>query len=136
MQNITTAEELRAAIVALEIERNEEGRLLRSDLMRAYESIKPINLIKSVFREVAQSPDIKNNLVNSGLSMVAGTVVKSLIVGDSHNPVRKLVGTAIMFGVTNIISKHPKIVNSISLIGQTVINLVKVRMKTNSPEDS
>ena len=122
IQNIKSSDELRAAIVFLENEREVEGKLIRYEFLEAYESIKPINLIKSVVRDVTHSDEIKGNIMNSGIGLVMGTVVRTIIVAGSKHPLRKLVGSALMFGVTKLISKNPELVQTAS---QMVLNLVK-----------
>lgn len=55
MEKISTSTELRAAILYLESKQFAEGIELREQFKLAYESLKPINLIKSVFVE---APDL------------------------------------------------------------------------------
>jgi len=132
MRQINTLEDLSAAIIKLESKKTAERELLRKDFQLAYESIKPINLIKSTFKEVTQSQNIKDNLLNSGIGLVAGTVVKAVFVGVSHNPIRKLFGTALMFGITNVITKNPKMVKTVSM---AIMNLVSVKSDTEESND-
>jgi hypothetical protein len=46
MEKITSVEELKKAILLLEIKQANEGALLKEQLLVTYESLKPINLIK------------------------------------------------------------------------------------------
>lgn len=131
MQKIKSAEELRAAIVLLENERDLEGKLLRNEFLAAYESIKPINLIKSAVKDITQSDEIKGNILNSGIGLVMGTVVRTIVVAGSKHPLRKLVGSAVMVGVTKLISKNPELVQTAS---QMVINLVKGKRNNEKTE--
>ena len=90
------------------------GKTVVEKGISAGESMKPINLIKSTFKDVAQSEDIKDNLINTGVGLAAGYVSKALFEGVTHSPLRKLLGTALMFGVTNIITRNPETVKAVS----------------------
>ncbi len=114
MTKINSEADVRAAILVLEVKQEEERLLMKTEFHQAYESMKPINLIKSTFKEVAQSQDIKDNLVNTGVGLVAGYVSKALFEGVSQSPLRKLLGTALMFGITNVITKNPEVVKSVT----------------------
>jgi hypothetical protein len=114
MEKINSEADICAAILVLEAKQEEERLLLKKEFQQAYESMKPINLIKSTFKDVAQSEDIKDNLINTGVGLAAGYVSKALFEGVTHSPLRKLLGTALMFGVTNIITRNPETVKAVS----------------------
>ena len=76
--------------------------------------MKPINIIKNTYREVAASEDLKDNLVNTSVGLVVGYLSKTLFESVSHSPVRKLIGTAILFGVTSAIRKNPDAIKSMA----------------------
>ena len=56
---------LNEAIILLEGKRAKELELLKELFNSGYESLKPINLIKSTFKEVSSSPEIKNNILSA-----------------------------------------------------------------------
>jgi hypothetical protein len=112
MEKINSTALLKAAIVALETQQNNEGKILKEQYMAAYESIKPVNLIKNTFREVTASPDLKDELFNTSIGLAAGYLSKMLFQGASHSPVRKLFGTVLMFGITNAVAKHPEVIKA------------------------
>ena len=114
MQKINTGAELREAIILLEIKRAEEEKALREQLHLTYESMKPINIIKSTYHEVAASENLKDNLVNTSVGLVLGYLSKTLFESVSHSPVRKLIGTAILFGITSAVRKNPEAVKSMA----------------------
>ena len=103
---------LREAILALEKKQVEEGKILKEQFLLAYESIKPINLIKNTFKQVAESKDLKESIINTSVGLATGYVSKKLYVGSSHNPLRKLIGTVLMFGMSNIVSKNTGVIKS------------------------
>ncbi|MEI6061771.1 MAG: hypothetical protein WCR72_13785 [Bacteroidota bacterium] len=60
---INTVKDLRVAILLLESRQAEDGRLLKEQFLVAYESMKPINLIKSALADAAGSPDFQDTLL-------------------------------------------------------------------------
>jgi hypothetical protein len=114
MQKITTDTSLREAIILLELKRADEEKLLREQLHITYESMKPINIIKNTYREVAVSENLKDELVNTSVGLVIGYLSKTLFESVSHSPVRKLIGTAILFGITGAVRKNPEAVKSMA----------------------
>lgn len=110
MQTIITPTDLRAAIIQLELRQAEEGILLKQQALQTYESIKPINLIKSVFQESAESEELRGSILNSSIGLSAGYVSKLLFQSFSGSPVKKVLGTAIMFGIRNLIAHNPETV--------------------------
>ena len=113
MQKINSSAGLREAILLLESQQAEEGRAMKACFHLTYESVKPINLIKSTFREVAESPDISSNIISTVAGLATGYLSKTLVVGASNNPWKKLLGTVLMFSVTNLIAKHPEAIKSV-----------------------
>jgi hypothetical protein len=111
MHNIVTESDLRNAILVLESKQAGEKVMLKQQLQATYESVKPINLIRSTLMEAAQSPDMKDNLVNSTIGISAGYLTKVLFQGFSGGPIRKILGTAIMFGIKNLVAHNPEAVS-------------------------
>ena len=104
MKNETDA--LNEAIIALQEKRAKELALLKEQLYTTYESLKPINLIKSTFREVSSSPEINNNILGNAIGIGTGFISKKLWMGSSHNPVKRIFGTLIQFAVASVVSKY------------------------------
>jgi len=113
MQRITSESSLREAILLLKSKQADEEKLLKEQFLLTVNSIKPLNLIKGFFKDASGSQDIKDNLVSTSVGLTAGYVSKLLFQGMTKNPVKKLLGTAIMFGITNIIAKNPEAIKSI-----------------------
>ena len=100
-------------------------KLLKEQFDVAYESVKPINMIKNLFHEVTASPEIKNDLLSNVIGFGTGFLSKKLLLGSSHNPVKKVFGTLFEFAVANMVSKHA---DGIKTIGG---NLLKHFLKKN-----
>jgi hypothetical protein len=113
MSKIDSLETLRQSILLLEKRQSDEEKLLREQVKSAYQYVQPANLIKSTLKVISSSPDLKESLVSTTVGISVGYVSKLLFQGASHSPVRKLVGTALMFGITNMIAKHPEVIKSI-----------------------
>ena len=135
MEKIISKTDLITAIQELEIKQIEEGKVLKEQYLEAYESMKPINLIKSTFQEVSASPGLKNELVNTSVGLAVGYFSKVLFQGASHSPLRKLFGTVLAFYVTNAVARHPEVVIS---VGKGIIKAVigKPEEKISSPDRS
>jgi len=106
MQKITTGAELKSAIQELEYKQASEWTLLHEQFHTAYESLKPVNLIKSTFSELTSTPDFKENILDTTLGLAAGYLSKKMVVGATHNPLKQILGTVLQFAITNIVSKN------------------------------
>lgn len=114
METIITQADLRAAIVQLEIRQEAEAKLLKEQALLTYESIKPINLIKNLFNESSESKELKGDIVNSTIGISAGFLSKFMIQGFTGGPIRKMIGTALMFGIKNLVAHNPETVKKMS----------------------
>ena len=114
MEKINTESELRAAIIKLESTQAVEGKIMKEQFHLAYESVKPINLIKSTFTEVVTSEDIKDNLLNAGVGLAVGYLTKIVFQGASHSPVRKLFGTVLEFSIASVVAKNPEAIKTVA----------------------
>jgi hypothetical protein len=119
MKNRNETDALNELILAQEIKYSNDLAQLKDQFDVAYESIKPINLVKNLFHEVTASPEIKIDLVSNAIGLGTGFLTKTLLVGFSHNPIKKVIGTVFEFAVANIASKHS---NKIKLIGGNLFN--------------
>ena len=113
MQKINSASELRIAILQLESRRVEEEKIVKEQFRLAYESIKPINLIKSTFKEAASSQELKDSIINSSVGLTAGYLSKILFERVTKSPFKKLMGTVLMFSIKNIVSKNPETIKTL-----------------------
>ncbi len=115
MEKITSVEELKKAILLLEIKQANEGVQLKEQLLVTYESLKPINLIKKIFTDITSSPDLKKDLLGTTVSLAAGYLSKKVAVGSTHNPIKQILGTLLQLGVTNIVSKNSDGIKNIGM---------------------
>jgi hypothetical protein len=103
MAKQTATELLKAKIADLEIKQAEEGIAFREELKSTYESLKPINLLKSSIKEFSSSVDLKKTLIETVLSLATSFLSKQLIKPNSGNPIMKFIATLLQVGVTNVV---------------------------------
>ena len=106
MKHRTETDSLNEQILLLEAKQSIELKALKDQFHVTYESLKPLNLIKSAFNEATTSPDIKNNLLNNAIGMTTGYLSKKVLVGSTHNPLKNVFGTLLQFAIGNVVSKH------------------------------
>jgi hypothetical protein len=115
MRQITTLIELREEIASLEITQLNNEIALKEQLKITYDSLRPLNLIKSTFKDLTSAPDFKGDFLNSTMGISAGYLTKKIIVGASHNPIKKLLGTLLQVGITSIVAKNGDGIKSVAI---------------------
>jgi len=113
MEKITCTAELKLAIQNLEFQQEVQGQLLKDHFFVTFESLKPINLIKNTLIEITSSPYLNDNMLGAIMGLISGYLSKKIAVGTSNSLIRKILGAALQFGVTNIVAQHPDILKSI-----------------------
>lgn len=118
MQNITSAAELKDAIQLLEAEQSIKGQLLREQLFLTYESLKPANLLRKALKEISSTPYLIDNISGTAMGLLGGFLSKKIFVGASGNLIRKLIGSVLQIGVTNLVAQNSETIKS---VGQALI---------------
>ena len=108
--HIENAAGLKAAIEQLEKRKAMQERLLSDHLSMTYESLKPINMLKSTFGEVKSSPELKMNLVNAALGIGVGVISKKIFLQGSTNFFKKIAGTLVELGVASLVAKNSNVI--------------------------
>jgi len=109
MEKITCTAEIKIAIQNLEFQQDIQGKLMKEEFLIAFESLKPVHLIKSILQEVTSSPYLLDNMLGSVMGMITGYISRKITVGGSHNLIRKVVGSLLQFGVTNVVAQHTEV---------------------------
>ena len=112
MQNITSATELKDAIQLLEVEQAVKRQLLKEQFHITYESLKPINILKSTLKDIISAPSLPENILGAAIGLASGYLTKKIAVGFSGNIFRKLMGSVLQFGVTNVVARNPEAIKS------------------------
>ncbi len=108
MHKINSDTSIKDAILELEARQAYDGRILKEQFNRAFDSIQPINIIKNTIKEVVASDDLKDDILNTSAGLVVGYLSQKLLKDVSISPLKKLFVTAVLFGITNLVAKHPE----------------------------
>ena len=106
MKKINETAALKEAIHLSKLKQANELMMLKHQYHSTIESLKPVTLIKNLFSDLTTSPSIKRNLFQSVIGMTAGYLTKRVLVGSTHNPIKRIFGILLQFVVTNITTKH------------------------------
>jgi hypothetical protein len=112
MHNISTVAELRKAIKCLEDEQAYKGQLLKEQLSVVYESLMPINIIKSTLKKIFGKTDMTDDLSGSALGIVSGLLLKKVFIGRSGSKIRKLFGSLLQMGISKLVSQNSEVIKS------------------------
>lgn len=97
---------LRESIRLLEIKQAEEEKILKEHLRLTYESLKPVNLLKSTIRDISGSVEIRSGMLETVISILSGYLTQKLIVRPGSNVLTRILGTIMQFGVAGFIAKN------------------------------
>lgn len=96
---------LKENIAVLKFKQEEDLAILKWQLETTFDSLKPQNLLKSAIMSMTSVTGLKNNLVSNAIGLTTGYLSKKIILGDSHNPVKKILGSILQFIITNVVAK-------------------------------
>ena len=102
--HINNKTSLKAAIHQLEQKQFKQKELLIAQFNETYESLRPLNIIKSEFNRITGSSETKNNLVNAAIGLGAGFLSKKIFLGGSHNILKRLFGTVVEVGIAKLVA--------------------------------
>ena len=114
MGKIKSMSDLEDTIQMLERKRDEEVEIMRDVFYLTYESLKPINIIKNLFKESVTPVTVKDNLVNTSVGLGFGYLSKILFQSVVKLPFKKFLGSALMLSVENLVAKNPEVVGSLA----------------------
>ena len=106
MEKQNAISSLKESIRLLEIKQAEEGAILKEQFAVTFESLKPINLLKNTIKEMTSSVDLKSNLSETIISILAGYLTKKVMVSSKSGPLMKILGSVLQFGVTSVIASN------------------------------
>jgi len=118
--------QLKNSIESLESEQIDKANLLKEQYRTTFKSIKPANILKDTIKEVSSSPFFMNKVLNTAVGLASGYISRKIIVGNSDNKIRKLLGTFFQLGISNVIVKHP---DAIKIFGQFIFQQIKNNKK-------
>jgi hypothetical protein len=115
MAPITSSETLKEAIAVLELQRKEQLVQLTANLHIVMESLRPGSLLKNALHEVSTPLELNKNFVDTSIGLTAGYLSEKLLIGKTSNPIKMLLGTALKFAVTNVVTRNPGLIKSIGI---------------------
>jgi hypothetical protein len=116
---INNSLQLKAAIKQLESqEKMRRGKLI-GNFHVAYESMKPINILKRSLSNVVESPTAVESIINTAAGLGTGLLSKTL-VGKSTGILKKLLVTGVELGMVNLVSKNAESIKlgALNVIGK------------------
>ena len=121
MREKTSSETLKDSILALENRQEAERQLMKTAFSNVYDKLKPIHFLRSTLHEILRAPDVKENLLNASLAMMAGYFTKKVSVGDTQNPWKVFLGSLLQFGVTGVVAEHTERIKSFAKYAYSLI---------------
>ena len=109
MPVIDSEESLHEAILLLEQQHRDETQKLKAAFDQVYESVKPINLLRNSLEDVAETPAGEQGSLQNLLGVGAGYLARRLIMGGTPTIAKKVLGSAIQFGIFNLVSRNHKV---------------------------
>ena len=105
LETIANTSDLNAAIKRLERKKAIMEEDLKDHVHTILETLKPANILRHTIHEVQESTELKHNLFKVALGLGAGYFSRILIIGKSAGLVKKALGTALQYGITNFVAK-------------------------------
>lgn len=127
MQKLISEVGIKGAIHILKYRQSHEKEMLKEQIHLAYENIQPINIIKSAFKEVTSSQDLKANVVNTSWGQSIEYISKILFGDVSQSPFKSLLGTFLISSLSNIIIQNPETVKA---LGITFLRMFRISKQT------
>ncbi|MBX3242432.1 MAG: hypothetical protein KIT80_04780 [Chitinophagaceae bacterium] len=98
--------ELKERIAALEKEAREIEADMKNRFDELSENLKPVNAIKSIFKQVGSSPETKGDILNTVVSLGMGYLGNKLLWSGTGGVVKRVAGAALQMGAgTNVVKK-------------------------------
>jgi hypothetical protein len=119
MQKITSTRELKEAIKILEDEQALKEQVLREHFRLTLDSLRPVNLLKKAFRQIASPEFIYNDIIGTSIGLASVFLSRKLFVGTSGSPFRKIIGSFLQVGVATFISRNAALIKT---IGKNIIH--------------
>jgi len=121
MEKITSSAALANAIHILEDAQAIQWQQLKDQLQNTYRSLTSGNLLRNTLNDVATSPYLFDKILGNALGLASGYISKKIVVGASASIIRKLFGSVMQFGITNVVSHNA---GAIKTLGRFLIQSV------------
>jgi hypothetical protein len=112
MNQISSTEELLAAIEAMEAENVLKASQLKAEFELTVEMLNPALAVTKTLRDVASSSNLLEEVLGTAFGIASGWLSRKLYVRGSSSPFRKLIGIIVQFGMTNLAANNFDVVKS------------------------
>jgi hypothetical protein len=126
MIQIHNQKELSKMILLLEIEQAHKQKILKDQFHATFESLKPINILKTTISEAISAPEVGTNLVDNLIGMASGFLSNKVLVGNTDSPIKKVAGSILQMIVSNVVSHHT---GGIVSSGKSILQLLSKMTK-------
>ena len=92
-------------IAALKIKRANEFVELKEQYFTVHNSFTVSNIVNQGISEFYKTATNKDNLFSTITSVLGGYLSKRMVVGESKNPFKQILGYGVQFALTKLISK-------------------------------
>lgn len=108
--NISNHSQLKDAMHYLKIKSETQKTELRIHFKETMDALKPVNLLKSSVKDIAESPGIATAAIGTTVAIGAAVLSKKMIVGKSANIFKRLLGTVVEFAVARSITNNSDVI--------------------------
>lgn len=127
-KNIIDHLTLAQAIAVLEIRQAEEKILMKAETTEFVESLKPINILRSVVRSVRDSPETKEDIIHGVVGLGTGFLANKVLLGSLQGPLKKILGFVLQAGITNATVKYPEVIKNKGIdIFKNFLQAIKIK---------
>jgi len=109
---IKSRDSLLEAIKRLEEKQKGQVDAIKKDMHSAYESLKPVHVVKTLVSELFTAPEIRKDIFHSGVGLGAGLLARKIVIGKSNNLFKRLLGYLVQVGVTNMVNSNEEEIES------------------------
>ena len=79
---------------------------MKEDMHSLLENLKPANILRATLDEVQESTPLKHNLLKIAVGLGAGYFSRKMVIGKSAGFVKKALGTALQYGITQFVASR------------------------------
>lgn len=119
MKPIINSADLKILIQQLEQQQAVDLAQLKEVYDKTCDSLKPINIIKSTFKQAVNVPDLKTGIINTAIGLTTGILAKKIVFGKTINPLSKMAGVLLEVFVAD---KTTRNADEIKSIGSRIMN--------------
>ena len=105
MKTNNQKEILEQKIIFLRSKQENDLLQLKAQYYSTIDRLKPINLIKSSFQDIVESPNLKSNLLAGAIGLGSTYVSKTFLNENSVNPVKRVLAKVLNFAINKWIKK-------------------------------